>query len=82
MRRFNFLLFILFSISFTYAQVGINTASPNESAILDVASSDKGVLFPRMDLGDLNQSAPVTNPATGLIVYNTDAASSGAKQGL
>lgn len=82
MRRFNFLLFILFSISLTYAQVGINTASPNESAILDVASNEKGVLFPRMDLGDLNQSAPVTNPATGLIVWNTDAVSNGARQGL
>ncbi len=69
---------VLFScISVTYSQVGINTISPNASAILDISSSEKGVLFPRMDLGDLNNADPVSNPAKGLTVWNTNSSAEG-----
>ncbi|MGG9970429.1 FG-GAP repeat protein [Ferruginibacter sp. SUN002] len=56
---------LIFSISFfiTQAQnVGIGTTTPHASAILDVTSTNKGVLIPRVS------SLPL-NPATGLLVY-------------
>ncbi len=53
------------------AQVGINTdnTDPNASAMLDVKSTDKGMLIPRMDS---TQREAIATPATGLLVYQTD----------
>ncbi len=50
------------------AQVGINTLSPNSSSMLDIASSDKGLLIPRMTSV---QRLAIPAPATGLMVYET-----------
>lgn len=52
------------------AQVGINTDSstPDASAILDVKSTDKGMLIPRMTQ---TQIEAISNPANGLQVFNT-----------
>ena len=53
------------------AQVGINTNSPNSSSVLDINSSNKGVLIPQYDLTVLNSTTtPVSNPADGLMIYN------------
>ncbi len=49
--------------------VGIGIESPNDSAILDVASTNKGFLPPRMTNSQKNA---IPNPATGLILYCTD----------
>lgn len=51
--------------------VGINTdgTNPDASAILDVKSTSKGLLIPRMSAA---QIAGIPNPATGLMVYQTD----------
>ncbi|MGN7866640.1 hypothetical protein [Chryseobacterium sp. 22458] len=58
------------------AQVGINTNTPNTSSVLDINSSNKGVLFPQYDLVVLNStSTPVANPTDGLIIYNSGGAS-------
>ncbi len=51
--------------------IGVNVASPNASAILDVTSSNKGVLLPRIALVSLTDVATVASPATGLLVFNT-----------
>ena len=51
--------------------VGIGTTSPDSTALLDVASTTKGVLFPRMTG---TQREAIEEPATGLIVYQTDGA--------
>lgn len=59
------------------AQVGIGTASPDNSAQLDISSSSKGFLPPRVALTASNLAGPVSSPATGLLVYNTATASSG-----
>ena len=56
----------------TNAYFGINTASPNASAALDITSSSKGLLIPRLDIADLTTAAPVTTPATSLMAYNTN----------
>jgi hypothetical protein len=53
--------------------VGINEdgSDPEASAILDVKSDTKGVLIPRMTEA---QRTAITDPATGLLVYQTDGA--------
>lgn len=64
------LVMIVHNIS--VAQIGIQTNSPDASAILDIVSSDKGLLIPRITLtSNLSSPSPVTSPATGLLVYNS-----------
>ena len=55
------------------AQVGINTdnSAPDNSAILDVKSTTKGLLPPRVALTSATVASPVSSPAAGLFVYNT-----------
>ena len=52
------------------AQVSINTdnTTPDQSAMLDIKSTTKGVVFPRMNLGQLSS---ITNPVNGLQVFCT-----------
>ena len=49
--------------------VGIGTTSPNAAAALDVYSTTKGLLPPRVTLAQRNA---ISSPPTGLVVYNTD----------
>jgi hypothetical protein len=66
-----------------HAQVGINNtaANPDPSAILDLKSGNagvnKGFLPQSVALTNVNSAAPVTSPATGLIVYSSTAPSGG-----
>jgi len=56
------------------AQVTINDSGDDadESAILDINASNKGLLLPRLVINDeFSQVSPVANPANGLIIYNT-----------
>lgn len=68
------LLILLITANYLYGQnVGINTATPDSSAILDLFANDKGLLIPRVNLTDANSNiAPIDQPATGLLVYNTN----------
>lgn len=50
------------------AQIGIGTTSPDASSLLDLTSTTKGLLLPRMTA--LEQLA-LLNPAIGLIIFNT-----------
>jgi hypothetical protein len=50
------------------AQVGIGIPSPNASAILDLNSTTKGLLSPRLTTAQRNA---IVSPAAGLIIYNT-----------
>ena len=62
----------------TQAQVGIGTTTPNNSAQLDITSNNKGLLIPRVSLLNVtNSTTPVATPATGLLVYNTNAGTTG-----
>ncbi len=49
--------------------VSIGTASPSASSILDITSTTKGFLPPRMTK---TQRDAISSPATGLVVYQTD----------
>ena len=53
----------------TYAQVGIGTTTPDASAALDITSTTKGLLIPRMTE---TQRDAISSPATGLMIYQTD----------
>jgi microcystin-dependent protein len=63
---------LLCVISPVSAQVGIGTTSPHSSAQLDINSDSKGLLTPRLTA---TQRAGISNPATGLLVYQTDGSS-------
>ena len=52
-----------------FAQTGIGTTTPNASAKLEVSSTDKGILIPRMTSA---QRGLISLPANGLLVYQTD----------
>ena len=54
-----------------FSQIAINTdgSQPNGSAMLDVSSTTKGFLAPRMGLASRNA---ISSPATGLLIYQTD----------
>ncbi|QWX84634.1 hypothetical protein H0I23_03030 [Cellulophaga sp. HaHaR_3_176] len=61
---------LLISIQSSNAQsVGINTLSPDESAALDIQSTTGGLLIPRMTTA---QITALTNPADGLLIFDTD----------
>jgi len=56
-------------ISEVWAQVGIGTTTPNASAMLDISSTTKGLLAPRMTTLQKNS---ITSPANGLLIYDTN----------
>jgi hypothetical protein len=70
------ILFLLAGIS-VFSQVGINADNslPNSSAMLDVNSTSKGALLPRMTYGQRNA---IVSPAEGLIVFCTNCNTNGA----
>lgn len=53
--------------------VGIGTTTPNVSAQLDINSNSKGILVPRVSLVSIYDVETIANPATSLLVYNTNA---------
>ncbi|MBK8415511.1 MAG: hypothetical protein IPL22_14115 [Bacteroidetes bacterium] len=63
--------FFLIASNADAQNIGINNPAPDASAVLDISSTDKGLLVPRVALSATNLTAPVTAPATGLMVFNT-----------
>ncbi len=63
--------FFIASLTKTNAQVAISAtgSQPDNSAMLDVQSNDKGLLIPRLNSA---QIAAIVNPANGLMVFDTD----------
>jgi FKBP-type peptidyl-prolyl cis-trans isomerase 2 len=61
--------FLLVSLG-TKAQIGLGTTSPSPSSVLDITSTTGGLLIPRMTAA---QEAAIGTPATGLLIYQTDA---------
>jgi Collagen triple helix repeat (20 copies) len=72
MKKVIILIFILTSFNSIIAQSGINTNTPDPSAILDVYSTNKGFLLPRLTTAQRNA---ISLPAEGLMVYQTDGTS-------
>jgi hypothetical protein len=53
----------------TPGSVGIGTSSPDAKAALDISSTDKGLLIPRLDSA---QRAGIGSPPDGLLVFQTN----------
>lgn len=72
MKKINLHLLILlsfFALNYNvYSQVGIGTVTPDASSVLDLSSSTKGMLAPRMTTV---QRLAIASPADGLLVYDT-----------
>ncbi len=65
-----FLAIAIFASCTITAQVAVTTdgSSPDGSAMLDVKSTDKGFLPPRLSISEM---LSIPSPAEGLVVYNT-----------
>jgi hypothetical protein len=66
------LLTALFFSSKSFSQsvsINNNAAIADTSAMLDISSTEKGLLIPRMTA---QQKTAIASPATGLLVYQTD----------
>ena len=73
-----FSLFLVFGS--TFSQVGIGTTSPNASSTLHLEDTTKGLLINRVALGNVaNGVTPINTPASGLLVYNTNATVTGGQ---
>jgi hypothetical protein len=72
--RLHLVFFCICLSMHAYAQVGVGTTSPNASSILEINSTDKGVLLPSVNLTsntmDLDANGSTTQPV-GMIVYNS-----------
>ncbi len=74
MKRTFLLLVVLLFTATTFAQnVGINSdgSAPDASAMLDVKSSTKGFLAPRIALTGTTDVSTISSPVAGLLIYNT-----------
>ncbi|NEV93047.1 hypothetical protein G3567_02655 [Psychroflexus sp. YR1-1] len=65
-----FFIVALLSFYLGYAQIGIGTLNPNPTSILDIESTNQGLLIPRMTLAQRDAIADPA-PADGLQIYNT-----------
>jgi hypothetical protein len=68
MKKIIFILVCIFKIN-AYSQVGIGTTTPDESAILQLESNNKGLLITRLTE---EQKNAIELPANGLLIYQTD----------
>lgn len=59
---------VLLACTLLAQNVGIGTSTPNTSAQLDVSSTTKGMLIPRMTEAEKNT---IVSPAQGLMIFNT-----------
>jgi hypothetical protein len=77
MKHFFTLLAAVLLTATTHAQVGIGTATPDVSTVLDVQSTTKGFLLPRMTETERDN---IASPATGLVVWCTNCGLEGELQ--
>src|SRR5688572_25443527 len=67
------MVLFLMSMKAQAQNVGINNASPHSKSLLDLTSSDKGLLVPRMTETQRNAMFPAPDAsANGMLVYQTD----------
>jgi FG-GAP repeat len=71
MKNYLHLIAFLFFVKISMAQVAVNTtgSSADPSAILDISSTTKGLLVPRMTTG---QRTAIPTPSNGLLVFDTN----------
>lgn len=66
MKKFTFLIVAILSLTSAFAQnVGIGTNTPDANAILDISSTNKAVIIPR-----IIDTGTVPNPTEGMMIFN------------
>jgi hypothetical protein len=80
MKSILFSFIVILSCFSINAQVKISTSTtaPNANAILDIESTSKGLLLPRLSLTSTSSASPMAAHTAGMVVYNTATASSGS----
>jgi uncharacterized protein (TIGR02145 family) len=66
-KNINLMLLVITVLSHTYAQVGLGTNTPDASAIIELHSTEKGFLPPRLSTA---QRDAMSSHAEGLVIYN------------
>jgi len=73
--RSTMILFLLMlgnnSNLFSQVKIGDNPKSINKDAALDIESTNKGLLLPRISLNSTTTSQPLSNFTSGMVVFNT-----------
>lgn len=64
-------LFLLLVVTTVSAQIGVGTRTPHPDAMLEVKSTNKGLLLPRVALVSTTSVAPLSTHVEGMSVYNT-----------
>ncbi|MEM4166594.1 MAG: hypothetical protein QW255_04540, partial [Candidatus Bilamarchaeaceae archaeon] len=59
------------------SKVSIGDNGAENSAVLELIASNKGLLIPKVSLVSKNLPDPINNPALGLLVYNVNTSQSG-----
>lgn len=62
---------LLSAVASAQVKIGGTDGTPNADAMLDIESSDKGVLLPRVALEDTTEATPLSTHVEGMTVYNT-----------
>ena len=71
MKKLGLIFISILTINLVAAQTGIGTTTPNASAKFEIASTDKGLLIPRMTKVQ-REAITLSAAANGLLVYQTD----------
>jgi hypothetical protein len=74
---FSFFIFFICAFEISQAQVGFGTTTPETSAMLEVKSTSKGFLPPRLTYA---QRQTITNPVAGLTIWCSNCGTSGEAQ--
>jgi hypothetical protein len=64
-------LFLISGMSLGQVKIGANATTVNPNSLLELESSTKGVLMPRLALTSTTSFAPLTAHVAGMTVYNT-----------
>ncbi|PIV49317.1 MAG: hypothetical protein COS19_09250, partial [Flavobacteriaceae bacterium CG02_land_8_20_14_3_00_34_13] len=63
-----YLLVFILNTFLLQAQIGIGTTNPDAASMLDIQSTSKGILIPRMTT---SQRTNITSPVSGLLVFDS-----------
>ncbi|MEO8515643.1 MAG: hypothetical protein ABI426_02815 [Flavobacterium sp.] len=75
LKLLSFLALSLLTFSYSIAQVGIGTTTPNASSVLELKSTNSGLLIPRIALTSSTDITTIPSPAISLLIYNTSSVS-------
>ena len=64
------IFFLLISLHFASAQIGINNSNPDDNSVLDIQATNKGLLIPRLSTTQREAMSTGTGFSQGMMVYD------------